>query len=247
MPEDIDQDKIISNLLGLDDMDEAENDRDALEYKTGDYSSKIYTHNDANVIIYPSGALIFDKDEISDDKFELSIKQAQEKVEEFIEENGGLPEDAYLERIEAERMTNVLTGEEIITGYTFVYKHSYNNLKIDGAGGDAIKASIDNTGIPYYFRLWRNVVSEDEPFVLAENENDRNEKIKEIKKKAEESALSSIKSAEKPKITQMRLIYWSNFFKGVQEYMPVVWEINTDLNKKVYVDLTTGELMKPEK
>ncbi len=241
--EDINEDKIVSHLLRLDVMDE--DDRDALEYTTGKYSSKIYTLNGANVTTYPSGALIFGKDEFSDEEYVLTMEEAQKKVEEFIEENGGLPEDAYLEKIKAEIMTSVSTGEEIITGYTFVYKHRYNNLKIEGAGGDAIKVTIDNTDIPYYFRLWRNVVDECEPFILAENE--RNEKIKEIKQKAEESALSSIKSVEKPQIIEMRLTYWSNFFKGDQEYMPVVWEINTNLNKKVYVDFTTGELMKPEK
>ncbi len=246
VPEDIDEEEIVSHLFGFDDIDE--DDREELDYIKGNYSSKIYAYNKETVIIYPSGALIFETDCVGEDEFKLNKEQAQQKVEEFIEENGGLPEDAYLEKIKADKMVNISTGKETILGYTFVYKHSYNDLKINGIGGDAIKVSIDNTGIPYYFRLWRNVVSEDKPFVFAENDNEKKEKLKEIVSKIKENAFIYLKCPKDkwPKITEIRLVYWSDYFKAKQEYMPIAWEVNTDVGVKSYVDLDTGMPMNHE-
>lgn len=234
-PEKLDKESIVKNVLSLNNINFVRSSEEDEEEET-----EGYRYGGSDVIIYPSGALIFTTDEASDQEIYLTIEEAQKKVEEFIEKNGGLPDDAYLERIETEKMTKISTGEETILGYLFIYKHSYNNVPI--GGGDAIKIRISNSGITSYFRLHRNVISECERKIGEDDKYSKMKNIKEILEAAKEAVASAgYKQPVPPKITQIQLAYCSKWFKTEQDYMPLTWEITVEGGSTIYIDPITGE------
>ncbi|SFG98041.1 YycH protein [Desulfotomaculum arcticum] len=177
---------------------------------------------------------VYDDEEISFDK-EEAIAQARE----FISSIGGMPSDALAEPeifVEKEVELNFDGGQENerIVEYGIVFRHDYD-LPIRGQG-DYIRVSINNNGVDSFFKHWS------EPIGLAK----KSQSIvppETILEEIEKNVHKYVKLDQSVDITNMQLVYYSQYRNKKQTTLYPAWEIEFDRGYKIYVDAFTGKII----
>ncbi|MDK2939543.1 MAG: hypothetical protein PWQ51_1708 [Methanolobus sp.] len=92
----------------------------------------------------------------------LSEKEAVESANEFIQKNGGLPEDAYLYNVQSlyAKQINTSTGQKIVEAeYPIMtevtYKRKINGFPVVGPGDTITISYGENEEMLYYSKGWR--------------------------------------------------------------------------------------------
>lgn len=189
--------------------------------------------------IFESGGIVYMDQEPKDlENFILNRENAQIVAEEFIEEYGGMPKDAYLERVREIKNRSLSNDMEKIKGYIFEYRHKYKDIPISGNGGDGIKVIVNEKGcIEFYFRLWRKPLKEKEEKKLIMDPKSILEKISKGENKLKYDLMES-------KGAKMDFVYYSKDYQQHTTEMVPAWRIQIDGEINVYVDAYTGELLK---
>jgi hypothetical protein len=202
----------------------------AARLKTG------YTDGKATLAVYPTGAINYEK-QGSFSPFLSSEEQAKAIAADFVQQNGGMPADAYLAEVQPQYTQDANTGEQTVYGYLITYKHGYEGTQIAGVAGDKIQVLVDNSGVSYFVRAWKEVVGKEtgtEKLTIT---------AEEAIAKAKPHMESRFKTKDVPAVESAELIYWSKPFNVEQTTLVPAWKVSVGTHE-VYVDAFTGEYLK---
>ncbi|SFR04522.1 hypothetical protein SAMN05660706_11090 [Desulfoscipio geothermicus DSM 3669] len=174
-----------------------------------------------------------------DEEISFNKEEAIAQAREFISSIGGMPSDASVEPevfVEKEVKLNFDGGQEKerIVGYGIVFRHDYD-LPIRGKG-DYIRVSINNNGVDSFFKHWSKPVGLAEKSQLIVSPDTILEEI-------EKNIHKYIKLDKSVDITNMQLVYYSQYRNKKQTTLYPAWEIEFDRGYKIYVDAFTGKII----
>lgn len=203
------------------------------------FQATIYTNGQSNLYFYETAAIIFEgkKDR---SEYKGTQTEAVETAKEFVQtKGGGLPLDAFIAEVVPQYDTLATTSQRIVA-YTVIFKHQIDGILIDGTSGDSIRVIVDNSGVPYMFRMWRNIISKKlkmTPSLINEQEAT----------KAAIQHFQTVLNINNQLIFQrMKLVYWSASYKEFQQSLPLAWKITLS-GREVFVDAETGTILSPLK
>lgn len=201
-----------------------------------EHSSYSQMKDDCNLFIYPSGAMVYNRYCLRE-AYKYSRTDALNTAKSFINNAGGFPLDARLVKIIPHLAEKLSSKYPLITGYLFEFKHYFDHGQICGGCGESIKVLVDNDGVAFYFRYWREIISAEpiESIVLIDLHEALNIALKIYQ--------LEIKFKKTPEINQTKLVYWSApFFMNHQELFPA-WQITISNIMNVYINALTGEYL----
>ncbi|ACV61424.1 hypothetical protein Dtox_0501 [Desulfofarcimen acetoxidans DSM 771] len=245
-PEELDEDTIINQFFDGKDKLAKNKDNNGNLLVEGPSGSNLEIYN-------TSGAVLYSK-EITEETINFGTDNAISKAEEFIKVHGGRPFDATISKIWPLEKTvidifNDTTGTPETIGYLVEYKRVINGMLVDGYNGDSIRVLIDKNGVSNYYRLWRDIKS-----------NDGNKKVNNAEAKGNDNNIKNIiasgQALEKAKRnankiykinkdinpTDAELVYFSKSFMHDQQIMEPAWRVKIDVNAYLYVNAYTGEV-----
>jgi hypothetical protein len=222
----IDIDRIIQNLL---------KGRGILT-RNNFFNAKVYTDGQSNVFIYPTEAMIYEGTRART-IFNGTEESAIHTAEEFIiTKGGGLPPDARVAEVKEQYQFDATETNKNVISYTIIYKNHVGKVPVDGNYGDSIKVIVDNNGVSYMFRLWREVTSKEK--ITGSTPVGYQDAVR----RAEEYFINNMKTASPPKFEEIQKVYWSASFKEFQDKLPVAWKVTLS-GKDIFVDTKTGRIL----
>lgn len=199
------------------------------------FKAMIYTNGKSNMFVYPTGAIIYEG--VRDrNEFKGTQSEALETAKQFVQEKGGgLPNDAYVAEI-IPQLETTATPSQRVTAYLVIFKHQIEGITIDGVSGDSIRLLVDNNGVSYMFRMWRNIVSKKLKMgkPLVDSQSAINAAIKYY--------ATFIKTTASPVFERLELVYWSKSYKEFQDSLPLAWKVTLS-GRDIYIDAETGEIL----
>ncbi|KAA9013559.1 hypothetical protein [Niallia endozanthoxylica] len=200
------------------------------------FDAHVYTDGQSNLYVYPTEAMIYEGTRART-KFNGTQESAVHTAEEFVKtKGGGMPSNAYVAEVKEQYESGAVETNRNIISYTIVYKNRVESVPVDGNYGDSIKVIVDNNGVSYMFRLWREVTSKEE-IIGAPPVHEL-----DARKIAEEFFIKNMKTLSPPKYEDLKQVYWSASFKEFQDKLPVAWKVTLS-GKDIFVDAKTGRVL----
>jgi hypothetical protein len=199
------------------------------------FKATIYTDGESNLYFYQTAAIIFEGQR-DRSEYKRTQTEAIETAREFVQKKGGeLPPDAFISEVIPIYETLGSTSQRILA-YTVIFKHQIDGILIDGKSGDSIKVIVDNSGVSYMFRMWRNIISKK----MKTTNSLINEQ--EAIKAAIQHVQTVIQINTQPAFEGIKLVYWSAPFKEFQHSLPLAWKITLS-GQEIFVNAETGTIL----
>jgi hypothetical protein len=200
------------------------------------FNAKVYTDGQSNLYVYPTEAVIYEGTRART-IFNGTKESAIHTAEEFIKtKGGGMPPDARVAEVKEQYQFDKTGTIKSVISYTIIFKNSVESVRVEGNYGDSIKVIVDNNGVSYMFRMWREVTSKEiitgNPPVVEQD----------AVKRAEEYFSYNMKTVSPPKFEEIQQVYWSAPFKEFQDKLPVAWKVTLS-GKDIFVDVKTGRIL----
>lgn len=205
----VDEKKAVENFLGKDANPKIE------ELQEG----KSYSLGSKQLIIMENGIISFFNKEEAEVLRDLNRDEAVEEARAFVEDHGGLPEDAVL---------NSVTYDPKSRGFLIGYVRKYDDFFMANSYIDVV---VTPAGVRSYYQLWLHPVG---------YTGKRRSVISPLT--AILRVISEVNSGDEITITQIQQGFYTKFYDAEQWQAAPVWKIQLNHQDVYYVNAYTGEL-----
>ena len=212
-----------------------------------DYKDKLVFSNGHDEIQYfkTTGAVIYTRG-LSEKKLNNSNMERMKKasIDFIIKYGGGLPKDAALTQFFPIQIINNTTGKIKPFRCLLNYSRKYQDLKVAGLGADIITIDVDDGGITFYKKLWRNFKLDKK--IAAALITDEVEALnKNISQILSTLAWISVQKDQLYKITEVNLVYVGSRFNDPVNTITLAWEYKCE-DLYFYIDAITGDFLEKQ-